>query len=68
VGHYLAGSPHQIAKKLTRHSDSLGGVSRITFNMDMGLSHEKMMESIELLGNEVLLLVNKRKAFLHPFI
>ncbi|MFT4533859.1 MAG: putative LLM family oxidoreductase [Saprospiraceae bacterium] len=53
-GALLVGGPEEIAEKIIRHSDSLGGVSRVTFNMDMGLPHERMMECIELLGTEVL--------------
>ena len=58
TGALLVGSPEEIAEKIIRHSNSLGGLSRVTFNMDMGLPHEKMMECIELLGNEVLPIVN----------
>lgn len=51
TGALLVGSPEEIANKIKRHSDALGGISRVTFNMDMGLSHEKMIQSIELLGS-----------------
>ena len=51
TGALLVGSPEEIAQKILRHSEALGGISRITFQMDnAGLSHEKLLRSIELLG------------------
>ena len=58
-GALLVGGPEDIAKKIIRHSSALGGISRITFQMDSaGLSHEKLMQAIELLGTRVAPLVN----------
>ena len=60
-GSMLIGSPEQVAAKILRHSDSLGGISRVTFQMDnAGLSHEKLMTAIELIGSKVSPLVNKQ--------
>jgi probable LLM family oxidoreductase len=53
TGALLVGDPTEIADRIVRHSAALGGISRITFNMDIGLSHDKLLKSIELLGNKV---------------
>ena len=53
-GALLVGSPEEIAQKIARHSQALGGVSRVTFQMDNAdLSHEKLLQSIELIGTRV---------------
>jgi alkanesulfonate monooxygenase SsuD/methylene tetrahydromethanopterin reductase-like flavin-dependent oxidoreductase (luciferase family) len=53
-GALLVGDPHAVANKIVRHSKALGGISRITFQMDPGsLSQEKLMRAIELLGKHV---------------
>lgn len=58
-GAYLVGSPEEVAAKIIRHSEALGGISRFTFQMDnAALSHEKLMRSIELIGTKVVPLVN----------
>lgn len=60
LGALLVGGPEEIAEKILRHSEALGGISRITFQMDnAGLSHEKLLHAIELLGTKVAPLVNK---------
>lgn len=59
-GALLVGGPEEIAKKILRHSESLGGISRITFQMDSALlSHEQLLKAIELLGTKVAPLVNR---------
>jgi probable LLM family oxidoreductase len=58
-GAYLIGSPEEVAEKALRHSEALGGISRLTFQMDSAnLPHGKLMKSIELLGGKVMGLVN----------
>ena len=53
-GALLIGSPEEVAEKLIRHSEALGGVSRITFQMNAAsLPHAKLMRAIELLGSRV---------------
>lgn len=54
------GGPQQVAAKLLRHSEALGGVDRFTFQMDnAGLSHEQLMRSIEIIGKEVIPRINR---------
>ncbi len=54
TGSMLIGNPEEVAKKILRHSEALGGISRVTFQMDnAALSHEKLMQSIELIGTRV---------------
>lgn len=60
TGALLVGGPEEIAEKILRHSEALGGISRITFQMDnAGLSHQQLLRAIELLGTKVAPLVNK---------
>jgi probable LLM family oxidoreductase len=59
-GALLVGNPEEIAEKILRHSEALGGVTRFTFQMDSAaITHEKLMESIELIGSRVRPLVNQ---------
>lgn len=59
-GALLIGGPEEIAEKILRHSEALGGISRFTFQMDnAGLTHEKLLQAIELIGTRVSPLVNK---------
>lgn len=58
-GVLVVGGPEQVAEKLARHSEALGGVDRFTFQMDnAGLSHQQLLQSIELIGTKVIPLVN----------
>lgn len=53
-GALLIGDPDEVVEKIVRHSNALGGISRITFQMNPGsLSQEKFMRSIELIGTRV---------------
>lgn len=52
-GSLLVGSPQDVAEKIKLHSEELGGVSRVTFQMDMTFGHEKLMNAIELIGTQV---------------
>src|SRR5687767_8680568 len=53
-GALLIGDPDEVVEKIVRHSKALGGISRITFQMNPGsLSQEKFMRSIELIGRRV---------------
>ena len=58
TGALMVGGPDDIARKILRHSEALGGISRVTFQMDSGeLSHEQLLRSYELLGTQVAPLV-----------
>ena len=58
TGALMVGGPDDIARKILRHSEALGGISRVTFQMDSGeLSHEQLLKSYELLGTLVAPLV-----------
>jgi alkanesulfonate monooxygenase SsuD/methylene tetrahydromethanopterin reductase-like flavin-dependent oxidoreductase (luciferase family) len=53
-GALLVGDPDEVVEKIVRHSKALGGISRITFQMNPGsLPQEKLMRSIELIGRRV---------------
>jgi len=59
-GVLVVGGPEQAAEKLVRHSEALGGVDRFTFQMDnAGLSHQQLLQSIELIGTKVIPLLKK---------
>jgi probable LLM family oxidoreductase len=54
LGALIIGDPDEVVKKIIRHSKALGGISRVTFQMDPGsLSQEKMTHAIDLLGKRV---------------
>jgi probable LLM family oxidoreductase len=54
LGALIIGDPDEVVKKIIRHSKALGGISRLTFQMDPGsLSQEKMTHAIDLLGKRV---------------
>jgi probable LLM family oxidoreductase len=53
-GVLVLGNPEQVAEKILRHSEALGGISRFTFQMDnAGLTHSQLMNAIELIGTNV---------------
>ncbi|KQB37047.1 Luciferase [Flavobacterium aquidurense] len=59
-GVLVVGDPERIAEKILRHSESLGGISRFTFQMDnAGLTHTQLMNAIELIGSKVIPLIKK---------
>jgi probable LLM family oxidoreductase len=59
-GVLVVGSPEQVAEKLARHSEALGGVDRFTFQMDnAGLPHQQLLQSIELIGEKVIPLIKQ---------
>jgi len=54
TGALLVGSPDEVAEKILRHSAALGGISRVTFQLDTAeLPHQKLMETIGLIGQEL---------------
>jgi len=53
-GALIIGNPDEVVEKIIRHSNALGGISRVTFQMNAAsLSHDKLMHAIELLGTRV---------------
>jgi len=62
LGALVVGSYKDVAEKILRHSEALDGISRFTFQMDnAGLSHTKLLQSIELIGNFVSPIVKSKK-------
>jgi probable LLM family oxidoreductase len=59
-GALLIGNAEEVAEKILRHSESLGGISRITFQMNASsLPHAKLMRAIEALATRVAPLVRQ---------
>jgi probable LLM family oxidoreductase len=53
-GALLVGDPDEIIEKIIRHSQALGGISRITFMMNpASLPHTKLMRATKLIGTRV---------------
>lgn len=53
-GALLVGSPEDVVEKILRHSEALGGISRVTFQMNVAsLPHAKLMKAIEAIGAAV---------------
>jgi probable LLM family oxidoreductase len=53
-GALLIGEPDEVTEKILRHSEALGGISRITFQMNASsLPHAKLMRAIEVIGTQV---------------
>src|SRR5437660_5721550 len=53
-GALLIGEPDAVVEKVLRHSEALGGISRITFQMNASsLPHAKLMRAMEALGTHV---------------
>ena len=60
TGALVVGNVEEVAEKVLRHSEVLGGLSRFSFQLDVaGLSHQQLMKSIELIGTKVSPLINK---------
>jgi probable LLM family oxidoreductase len=53
-GALMLGNPEEVAEKIHRHGEALGGISRLTFQMDVAeLPQAKLLRAIELIGNRV---------------
>jgi probable LLM family oxidoreductase len=60
TGALMVGEADEVAEKVLRMSEALGGISRISFQMSVAsLEHEKLMRSIELVGAKVAPLLRK---------
>jgi len=54
-GALLVGSPDEVTDKVLRHAEALGGISRISFQMNAAsLPHVKMMRAIDAIGARVV--------------
>ena len=63
LGAIVLGDSDQVAEKILRHSEALGGISRFQFQMDIAdITHENLIKSIELIGKEVIPKVNSAKS------
>lgn len=61
TGALLVGSPEEVAEKIIRHSKALGGLSRVTFQMDPGsVQREKLLRSMELIATRVAPIVREK--------
>src|SRR5881398_170348 len=62
-GALLVGPPDEVAAKILRHSEALGGISRITFMMNASsLSHPNLMSAIDLIAERVAPVVREEVA------
>ena len=54
TGALLVGDPDEVGEKILRHAAALGGIDRLTFQMDNAkLPREKLLRSIELIGERI---------------
>src|SRR3977135_2687207 len=54
-GALLIGSPDEVVDKVLRHSEALGGLSRVTFQMNVAsLPQSKMIRAIDAIGARVV--------------
>src|SRR6266446_1729949 len=61
-GALMIGSADEVAEKILRHNETLGGISRLTFQMnDASLPHSKLMRATELIGAHVAPAVRVRE-------
>ena len=57
-GALIIGNPDEVVAKIHHYNDALGGISRITFQMNAAsLPHAKLIKAIEMLGTSVAPLV-----------
>ena len=62
-GALLIGDADEVTEKILRHSEALGGISRITFQMNASsLPHAKLMRAIETVGAKVAPVLKKELA------
>jgi len=62
-GALMIGSPDEVAEKILRHDEALGGISRISFQMNAAsLPHGKLMRAIEAIGARVAPALRKERS------
>lgn len=58
-GALLVGGPEDVAAKILRHAEALGGISRVTFQLDTAeLPHSTIKDCIGLIGKQLKPLLN----------
>ena len=62
-GALLVGNAEEVVEKIVRYSEALGGISRLTFQMNAAsLPHAKLMKAIEAVGTRVVPALRERLA------
>jgi probable LLM family oxidoreductase len=62
-GALLVGNAEEVIEKVVRYSEALGGISRLSFQMNVAsLPHVKLMQAIEAVGTRVAPAVRERLA------
>src|SRR5438128_4387304 len=62
-GAWLLGTADDVAEKILRHSEALGGITRVTFQMNAAsVPHAKLLHATELLGAKVAPILRKELA------
>lgn len=60
TGALLVGDPEEVAEKILGHSASLGGISRLTFQLDnANLTHEQLKNTMRLIAEKVMPIINQ---------
>jgi probable LLM family oxidoreductase len=60
TGALIVSDPDTVAEKVLRFNESLGGISRLSFQMSVAaLHHDKLLHAIELLGTRVAPIIRK---------
>jgi alkanesulfonate monooxygenase SsuD/methylene tetrahydromethanopterin reductase-like flavin-dependent oxidoreductase (luciferase family) len=67
TGALLVGDAETVARKILAVSKSLGGISRMTFQMSVAaLPHARALHAIEIIGTQVIPSVQKELGAVHP--
>ncbi len=62
-GALLIGSPEEVVEKIHMYDETLGGISRLSFQMNAAsLPHAKLMRSIEMIGADLVPVLRERDA------
>jgi probable LLM family oxidoreductase len=60
TGALLVGDPEEVAEKILGHSASLGGISRLTFQLDnANLTHEQLKNTMRFIAEKVMPIINQ---------
>jgi len=62
LGALLVGDPSTVADKILSVGESLGGISRLSFQMSVAaLPHQRALHAIELIGSQVMPALRKKR-------